>query len=73
MTAVATAQRKARLTVPGDVLGCLDDPGWWQPWFQRGDWSVLLYVSQVAAKGRRQLLTLGFKEAPLPRPAVQRA
>jgi hypothetical protein len=40
MTAVATAQRKPRLTVPADILACLDDPGWWAPWFARGDWSA---------------------------------
>src|SRR6516165_8808119 len=37
-SAVATAQRKPRLTVPADILACLDDEGWWRPWFASGDW-----------------------------------
>jgi hypothetical protein len=39
MTTVATV-RKPKLTLPADILACLDDPGWWGPWFARGDWSA---------------------------------
>jgi hypothetical protein len=40
MTAVATAQRKPRLTLPANILAAIDDPAWWQPWFAKGDWSA---------------------------------
>jgi hypothetical protein len=39
MTAVAAA-RKPKLTLPADILACLDDENWWRPWFARGDWTA---------------------------------
>ena len=40
MTTIATAQRKPRLTLPANIIAAIDDPDWWGPWFQRGDWSA---------------------------------
>jgi hypothetical protein len=40
MTAVATAQRKPRLTLPSNILDAMSSEQWWGPWFSKGDWSA---------------------------------
>ena len=37
MNAVAIAP-KPKLTLPRDILACIDDGAWWRPWFNKGDW-----------------------------------
>jgi hypothetical protein len=48
MTAVTTAQRKPKITLPANIIAALDDPAWWQPWFLRGDWQSWRSFSSAA-------------------------
>jgi hypothetical protein len=48
MTAAVATARKPRIVVPANIIDCLDDPNWWQPWFARGNWQPWLSFLSAA-------------------------